>query len=105
MSHSNSTSQVTPNPADPAKQPMVFAKVQGNHVDELRKDEYIWHSQFEKILNITVVFIPVEKATAPTDKSLFERSTKIYLRNKGLKVQSTTYHDDASTLKQYLTMK
>ena len=98
-------SQATQNNSDPAKQPLVFAKVQGNQVNLLTKDEYIWHSQYEKILNITVVFIPVEKATAPEDRTLFEKSTKIYLRNKGFKVQSTVYHDDASTLKQYLTMK
>jgi hypothetical protein len=97
-------SQVIPS-SDPSKQPLVFAKVQGNQVDAMKKDEFIWHSQFEKILNITVVFIPVEEATSESDKSLFEKSTKIYLKNKGFKVTSTVYHNDASTLKQYLTMK
>jgi len=90
---------------DPAKLPIVFAKLQGNHVAELKKDEYIWHSQYEKILNLTVVFIQVETASSPEDKALFEKSTKLYLQNKGFKVISTVYHDDSSTLKQYLTMK
>jgi len=98
-------SQATSNHNNPADLPIVFAKVQGNHVNELKKDEYIWHSQYEKILRITVVFIQVEEATSPEDKILFEKSTKIYLEDMGLKVLSTKYHDNASTLKQYLTMK
>jgi hypothetical protein len=90
---------------DPSKLPIIFAKLQGNQVSKLKKDEYIWHSQYEKILNLTVVFIQVESASSPEDKALFEKSTNIYLRNKGFKVLSTVYHDDSSTLKQYLTMK
>jgi len=90
---------------NPANLPIVFAKLQGNHVAKLKKDEYIWHSQYEKILNITVVFIQVESASTTEDKSLFEKSTDIYLKNKGFKVLSTVYHDDSSTLKRYLTMK
>ena len=96
--------QATPN-LDPSKLPIIFAKVAGNQTDRLRKDEYIWHCQYEKILNITVVFIQVEQATDPDDKSLFEKSTRIYLEHAGFKVMSTKYYDDASTLKQYLTMK
>lgn len=95
--------QATPS-NDPAKLPIVFAKLQGNQVTKLKKDEYIWHSQYEKILNITVVFIQVEVASTPEDKVLFEKSTNIYLKNKGFKVLSTVYHDDSSTLKQYLTI-
>ena len=90
---------------DPTTLPIVFAKVQGNHVTDLKKDEFVWHCQFEQILKITVVFIQVESAETPEERKLFEKSTAIYLKNKGFKVLSTVYHKDATTLKQYLTMK
>lgn len=90
---------------NPENQPLVFVKIQGNYVDKLKKDDYIWHAQYENILRITVAFVPVEKATEPTDPALFEKSVKIYLRNRGYKVLDTTYYDNADTLKQYLIMK
>lgn len=96
--------QVTTN-NDPSKLPIIFAKIRGNHVAKLKKDEYIWHTQYEKILNITVVFFQIEKASSDDDKKLFEKSTSIYLKNEGFDVISSAYHDDASKLKQYLTMK
>lgn len=99
------TSQVTPNP-NPANQPLVFAKIQGNQVGKLKgKDDYVWHCQYENILRITVVFIPVEKAVDQNDIKLFENSIKIYLTNKGFKVLETKYYENADTLKQYLIMK
>jgi hypothetical protein len=97
-------SQVTPN-SNPANQPLVFAKVQGNHVDKLKKDPYVWHCQYENILRITVVFIPVEQADNKVEISNFETSTKIYLRNMGMKVLETKYYENADTLKQYLIMQ
>lgn len=89
----------------PEDLPIVFAKVHGNQTSKLKKDEYIWHSQYERILNLTVIFIQVEKADSEADKRLFEKSTKIYLTDAGFKVLDTAYHADSSTLKRYLTMK
>ena len=89
----------------PELQPLVFAKIKGNKVTDLKKDEYIWHAQYESILKITVAFVPVESATTDEDKRQFETAIKIYLTKKGFNVLSTVYHDNASTLKQYLTMK
>jgi hypothetical protein len=97
-------SQVTPNP-NPAKQPLVFVKIHGNQVDKLKKDEYIWHCQYENILRITVAFIPVEKADNKIEIDNYEKSTKIYLKNKGFNVKETKYYENADTLKQYLIMK
>jgi cytochrome oxidase Cu insertion factor (SCO1/SenC/PrrC family) len=91
--------------SNPEQQPLVFAKIKGNKTAELKKDEFIWHAQYESILKITVAFVAVEKAAAPEDNKLFENSIKYYLINKGFKVISTVYYDDASTLKRYLTMK
>ena len=93
--------QVTKN-NDPSTLPVVFAKVKGNQSAILKKDEYIWYSHFEKILNLTVVFVQVEKASGPSDKKLFEDSMRIYFTNQGLSVLSVEYHDNASTLEKYL---
>jgi len=90
---------------NPEQQPLVFVKIKGNKVVELKKDEYIWHAQYESILKITVAFVAVESATTDEDKKHFEKAIKIYLTKKGFNVTSAVYHDDASTLKQYLTMK
>lgn len=97
----NSMSQATKNNVQ-STLPVVFVKVKGNQLANFKKDEYIWYSYFEKILNITIAFIQVEKADAPNEKKLFEDSTKIYLTNQGLQVLSTEYHDNASTLEKYL---
>lgn len=99
----NSMSPITQN--DPEKLPTVFAKIKGNKTLELKKDDLIWHAQYESILRITVVFIQVEKADSQDDRDLFEKSIKIYLKDKGFDVASAKYYDDASTLKQYLTMQ
>ena len=90
---------------DPEKLPIIFAKIQGNRTADLKKDSLIWHSQYEKILKMTVAFIQVEQAVSQADRALFEKSTKIYLTDGGFKVISTKYYDNAETLKQYLTMK
>lgn len=91
--------------SNPEQQPLVFVKIKGNKVAELKKDEFIWHSQYESILKITVAFVAVEQAIEPSDAKLFEKSIKFYLTDKGFSVLGTTYYDNASTLKQYLTMK
>ena len=90
---------------NPENLPTVFVKIKGNEVSKLKKDEYIWHCQYENILRITVAFVPVEKADDIETKSTFEKAIKIYLENKGFNVISTKYHDNAEKLKQYLTMK
>jgi hypothetical protein len=90
---------------DQSKLPTVFAKIKGNHVAQLKKDDLIWHSQYESILRITVVFLQVEKANSQEERELFEKAVKIYLKDKGFDVMSTKYYDDATTLKQYLTMQ
>jgi hypothetical protein len=89
----------------PEYKPIILAKVKGNQAAELKKDDLIWYSVYEPLLKLTVVFIPVEKATSDADKKLFEKSTKIYLQNKKMNVISTQYHDTAEKLKQYLTLK
>lgn len=91
----------TPLPS-PEELPTVVAKVHGNHVDELKKDDLVWHAVYEKILRLTVVFIQVEEASNDSDKALFEKSINIYLTNKGLKVEGTKYYADASLLKEYI---
>lgn len=90
-----------PNP-NPEELPTVVAKVHGNHVDALKKDDLIWHAVYEKILRLTVVFIQVEEASNDADKALFENSINIYLTNKGLKVESTKYYADSTLLKEYI---
>jgi len=89
----------------PEALPVVFLKVKGNHAKELRKDEYIWYTHYEKILGITVVFIQVDEADNPQDKKLFKDATSIYLKKKGLVVRDAEYHDDALALKKYLKLE
>jgi hypothetical protein len=92
-------------PSDPATLPTLFAKVQGNQTDKLKKDDLIWHCQYESILRLTVVFLQTDKADTPDEKAHLEKALRIYLTNNGFKVISVVYYDDATTLKQYLTMK
>ena len=84
------------------KLPIVYAKVKGNQVELLKKDEYIWDCRYEKILRKTVVFIPVEQADNDSDIKLFEKSTRMYLADKGCKVESTQYFPNSNILKEYL---
>jgi len=81
---------------------LILVKIKGNQVTKLKKDEFIWHCIYEDILRITVAFISIEKAVEISDKSLFEKSTNMYLTDGGFNVISTKYYDNANTLKDYL---